>query len=371
MALIDVVKWEVSDKEFCYKFPSEDLRIGTQLVVYAAQTAFFVKGGKVCDEFSSGTYTINAENIPLLNKLINIPFGGKSPFKAEVWFVNQISKLDIKWGTPQPIQVEDPGYKIVVPVRAFGQYGIRISNPRLFLETLIGNMSNFSADKINQYFKGKVTTQLNSLISSKITQEKISILDINSQLIEMSDYCNLQLNKIFGKYGIDIIEFSIASINVPENDPSFIQLKKSKDLAAKFAIVGAGNYTTERGFDVLQTAAANEGAGGQIASLGAGFGASIGIGKAIGQIATQGVQNTTPVTPPPVPQETTYFLYYNGQQIGGQTIHNIAALLAQGHIHSDTWIWKPGLPEWVKIYQMPELASLLNQQTPPPIPSQM
>lgn len=371
MAVIDVVKWDVNDNQFCYKFPSDDLRIGTQLVVYVAQTAFFIKGGKICDEFTSGTYTITTENIPLLNKLVNIPFGRKSPFKAEVWFVNQITKLDVNWGTPQPIQLEDPVYKIVVPVRAFGQYGIRISNPRLFLETLIGNMSGYSSDKIKQYFKGKISTQINSLISSRITQEKVSVLDVNSQLIEMSDYCNRQLNKIFCKYGIDIVEFSIVSINVPESDPSFIKLKESKDEAAKFAIVGSENYKTARGFDTLQAAAANEGAGGQIASLGAGFGAGIGIGNAIGQIASQGVQNTIPVIPPPVPQELTYFLYYNGQQVGGQTVQHIATLLAQGIIHSDTWVWKPGLPAWIKLYQMPELASLLNRQSPPPVPSQL
>ncbi|MBQ0019414.1 MAG: SPFH domain-containing protein, partial [Bacteroidales bacterium] len=80
MALIDVVKCEVNDKELVYKFPSEDLRIGTQLVVYPGQTAFFVKGGKVMDQFESGTYTIKTENIPLLNKVINLPFGGNTPF---------------------------------------------------------------------------------------------------------------------------------------------------------------------------------------------------------------------------------------------------------------------------------------------------
>ena len=72
MALIDVVKWEVNKDEFCHKCPSEDLRLGTQLVVYTAQTAFFVKGGKICDEFAEpGTHTIKTENIPILNKLIN------------------------------------------------------------------------------------------------------------------------------------------------------------------------------------------------------------------------------------------------------------------------------------------------------------
>ena len=74
MPLIDVVKCEVNSKELVYKFPSQDLRIGTQLVVYTGQTAFFVKGGKITDKFDSGTYTIKAENIPLLNKLINLPF---------------------------------------------------------------------------------------------------------------------------------------------------------------------------------------------------------------------------------------------------------------------------------------------------------
>ena len=62
---------------------------------------------------------------------------GDSPFKAEVWFINQISKLDMPWGTPQPILLEDPKYKIIVPVRSNGQYGLRIKDPRLFLETLI------------------------------------------------------------------------------------------------------------------------------------------------------------------------------------------------------------------------------------------
>jgi len=179
MALIDVVKCEVNDEEFVYKFPSDDLRLGTQLVVYTAQTAFFVKGGAVHDEFQAGTHTLKSENIPLLNKLINLPFGSKSPFKAEVWFINQISKLDIKWGTPTPIQLEDPRYNVIVPVRAFGQYGIKVKDPRLFLETLIGNMTSFTAEKIEQYFKGKVLAQLSTLITQKIAKDNVSILDIS------------------------------------------------------------------------------------------------------------------------------------------------------------------------------------------------
>ena len=75
MAIIDIVKYEQQEGVIVHKFPSCDLRWGTQLVVYPGQIAFFVKGGKVCDKFTDGTYTLKTKNIPLLNKIINIPFG--------------------------------------------------------------------------------------------------------------------------------------------------------------------------------------------------------------------------------------------------------------------------------------------------------
>ena len=96
MALIDVISIEADDQELVSKFPSDNLRLGSQLVVHPAQTAFFVHGGKICDEFTAGTYTLKNEELPLLNQLINIPFCSDSPFKAEVWFINQLHKLDIK-----------------------------------------------------------------------------------------------------------------------------------------------------------------------------------------------------------------------------------------------------------------------------------
>lgn len=366
MAMFDVVKYQVDDKEFCYKFPSDDLRIGSQLVVYTAQTAFFVKGGKICDEFSAGTYTIKSENLPLLNKLVNLPFGKQSPFKAEVWFINQITKLDIKWGTPQPVYIEDPRYKVIVPIRAFGQYGFRIVNPRLFLETLIGNMTAFSAEKIEQYFKGKVLAQLTSLISGKISSDNVSVLDINAHLANMSAYCDTALNATFNKYGIEVLEFSIMSVNIPSDDPSLVKLRQAKDMAARLAIAGKDTYQMERSFDVLQQAAANEGVGGQFISMGTGLGAGIGVGTTIGQVASQMI-NTNPIAPPPIPTQTTYFVYINGQQYGGQTMANIADGVARGVITADTLIWKAGMPAWAPIGQLPEFTNIFNQQTPPPI----
>lgn len=136
---------------------------------------FFVKGGRLLDQFENGTYTLKSENLPLLDKLINLPFGNKSPFKAEVWFVNQLSILDVKWGTPTPIQLEDPKYNIIIPIRSYGQYGLRVENSRLFLETLVGNMTTFTVDKITDYFRGKVLSIFTNYISNKVVHDAISI----------------------------------------------------------------------------------------------------------------------------------------------------------------------------------------------------
>ena len=165
MAIIDVVKWESNTKELVHKFPSENLRLGTQLVVHAGQTAFFVKGGQVLDEFESGTYTIKTSNIPLLWEIVNLAFGGDTPFQAEVWFVNKLAILDTKWGTPTPIQIEDPKYGVIVPVRSFGQYGLRVKEPRTFIEQIVGNMATFSVDKIDSYFKGVMISRYASLVA--------------------------------------------------------------------------------------------------------------------------------------------------------------------------------------------------------------
>ena len=342
MALIDVITIEANDQELVSKFPSDNLRLGSQLIVHPAQTAFFVHGGKICDEFTAGTYTLKNEELPILNNLVNIPFGGDSPFKAEVWFISQLHKLDIKWGTTQPLQLEDPKYNIIVPVRAYGQYGIRVATPRTFLETLVGNLTSFSIDKVEQYFKGKIVMQLSSIIAQKIALDNVSILDINAQLLDLSAYCQQQLNQSIQRYGIELVDFTIMSVNVPEDDPSIQRLKEAKDLVARLKVTGKDVYQMERSFDVLETAAGNTGAGGQMMAMGAGLGAGVGVGSTIGNMAGQ-MLNTNSIAPPPIPLQTTYYVYVNGQQLPNQTAQTLASMLQQGTINADTLVWTNGM----------------------------
>ena len=106
MAIIDRIKFDGLAREWLiYRYPGDSFVMGTQLIVGEGQVAVFVKGGKALDFFTAGTHTLSSSNIPLLQGIINLPFGGRTPFTAEVYFINKTAKLDINWGTIDPIQV--------------------------------------------------------------------------------------------------------------------------------------------------------------------------------------------------------------------------------------------------------------------------
>ena len=281
MAIVDVLKFNSSASVFAWKYPNSELATWTQLIVNEAQEAILVKNGQIPDVFGPGRYTLSTDNIPILQGIINLPFGRKSPFSAEVWFINRAFALDIKWGTTTPIQVQDPKYGVFVPVRAFGQFGIQIEDSRRFLTKLVGTMSFFNTQTLTDYFKGLYITRVKDRISSCLVKSKISILEINSHLDEISSEICKQLQGEFAEFGVHISSFYVNDISVPENDPAVKQLKSALAKRAEMDILGY-NYQQERTFDTLNTAAGNRGAAGTIMSAGMGMGMGFGMGGAMG-----------------------------------------------------------------------------------------
>ena len=284
MAIIDVVKYQFQEGEVVHRFLSEGLRWGTRVIVYPGQLAYFAKDGQICDEFSEGTYTLDTNNIPVLNHLVNIPYGGDSPFQADVWFVNLLSKLDYKWGTETPFLIEDPKFGIIVPVRAYGQYGFRITDPRKFIQNLSGNKDCFDGHVLQSYFRGILLSHLTEVLSNKILSDRVSFLEINTHLSEISEHCHKYLTVFFAEYGVELLNFNVISINVPENDESIQELKKAKSIMARLNITGKDTYRMTRTFDVLETAAANESNGGNLLNAGIGLGAGVTIGQQLLQM---------------------------------------------------------------------------------------
>ena len=301
MAIIDVIKFNGIIKRdwLVYRYPGDNFVFGTQLIVGEGQIAVFVKGGKALDYFSPGTYTLNTQNIPILQSLINIPFGGRTPFTAEVIFINNTAKLDVLWGTTDPISLIDPKYAVRLRVRAFGQFGIKITDYRVFLTELIGALGDSQIvkyDLVIKYFKGVIVTKIKTILSDIIINQKISVLEITPRLEEISMVSKDRLSIEFERFGIEVVNFYISSVNFPDED--FAVVNKILGEKAAFDIIGDNRYNVKRSFDVMETAAGNEG-GGNLATAGIGLGLGAAAGIAVGNnFATSAgsVVNTPAIT---------------------------------------------------------------------------
>ncbi len=280
MAVVEVVKYNGTPDVFAWKYPSEELGTWTQLIVNESQEAILFKDGKALDVFQSGRYTLETANIPLLNGIINLPFGGRSPFTAEIWYINKVISLDIKWGTASPIQLQDPKYSVFVPVRAFGQFGISIENSKQFLVKLVGTLSQFDKTNIVKYFRGLYLTKAKDTISSYLINKQISILEVNAYLEEISQYIREKMEPVLAEYGIKLINFYVNDISVPEDDNAVIKLKDALAKKAEMNIIGY-NYQQERSFDTLEKAAENTGSSGDFIGAGLGLGMGVAMGGSV------------------------------------------------------------------------------------------
>lgn len=294
LALIDVVKFNglASRDWIIYKHYAEDLSTASQLIVGEGQVAAFIKGGQLCDLFGPGTYTLSTNNIPILSKLINLPFGGKTPFSAEVYYVNAATKLDINWGTSDPIQLIDPKYQIRLRIRAFGQIGLKISDFAVFIKELIGSMGPSEVvnyDSVIDYFKGIIVTKVKSCIAQIIIEERISALEISAKLNDISEKLNELMAPDFAQFGLKLVNFYIKSVNFPDED--FEKINNILADKAAFDIMGDSRYSTKRSFDVYEGAANNQnGVAGAFAAGGLGLG--IGAGVGMNGAAMQGVMSS-------------------------------------------------------------------------------
>jgi len=281
-----------------YKHPSEELVFGSQLIVSQSQEAIFFKEGSALDVFGPGTHTLSTANLPLLHKLISLPLGGKTPFSAEIYFINKVRKLDFHWGTIDPIQLVDPKFQLLLRVRAFGTFGISISNSRSFVTQIVGALKGAQVtdhQNVVKYIKGLVVSKTKDALANAIIRNQTSLLEISTQLTFLSDACRDLVLPEFDRYGLELVNFYIESINAPDEDLE--QLKTALGNRAEFNILGDERYTRMRTLDVLEESAKQSGDG-TVSSglgLGIGLGAGIGLGNVMSNLASQLDSKTPPV----------------------------------------------------------------------------
>lgn len=293
MAIIDRIKFDGRTNGphwLVYKCPSEQFVLGSQLIVSQGQEALFLKGGEPLDLFGPGTHTLSTGNLPLLNRLVNLPFGGKTPFTAEIYYINKTVKLDLHWGTSTAIPLEDPKYGLILNVGARGQYGITINNSRLFLARIIGAVPNGTIGDytvILKYFNGLINTKIKSVTSEYMIKKQISFLEISSYLSELSESFQNAINDEFERFGVEVVNFFCEAIAPRPED--YEKLRQYKEELA----LGEGFYQKRRSLDILEKLAKNPSTGG-IANAGIGLGMGLGAAGQFGNVFSGIGQNMNP-----------------------------------------------------------------------------
>jgi len=368
---IDVIQYNGEADEIVWKFPYNNISMGAQLIVNQSQEAVFLSGGAIADIFGPGTKTLSANNIPILQKLINLPFGGKTPFVAEVWYVSKTIRRNLTFGTSSPIPLRDPLYQITIPVRSHGKFGVQIEDSSSFLTQMVGTSHLTTTEDIIDQFVAVVVRQLKDCIGKYIIQKKISIVELGANLNEISNYVKNAISEEFAQYGLRITNFDVEDISFDENNPNVKKILDSESERAKRLMEGY-SYQQERQLDVMESAAQNEGGAGQMMGAGMGLGMGLGVGSAFGQQMgnISGVMNPqatqAPPVPPPPPVEIAFYVMINNVQQGPYDMQTLRQLIQNGQLTRDSYVWKAGMSQWIKANSCTEFQPLFSAVPPPP-----
>ncbi len=293
MAILDVIKHEGPNDVLVWKWPGENITSLSQVIVNQTQEALFYKNGQALDLLGPGRHTLSTANIPMMKTIIGAAFGGQSPFAAEIYFIDKAVLLDVKWGTPRPVPILDPLLNVFLPVRANGQFGFKVCDSRSLVTQLVGTVPTLAKEDVVNYFRGVILTKTKDLIASKLINDRLSILTVTAHLTEISKSIQENLQEDFKAFGLEIVNFFVNSIDVPDDDPEVQHVKAAMANKAEYRIMGEDAYRTKRTFDVLEEAAKNN-SGGNLMSTGMGFGMGMGAGQGFANLAGGLIGAVTP-----------------------------------------------------------------------------
>src|SRR6185436_18770581 len=245
---------------------SADIKLGAQLVVQESQSAVFFRDGKALDTFGPGRHTLTTMNVPLLTKLLSIPFGGKSPVQASVLFVSRQTFQDLKWGTKEPIAFRDTELRMV-RLRAFGKYSLRVVDPQLFVGSVVGTRGIVSTEAIGSFLRDIIVARLNDMLGENLK----TVFDLPAYYDELAAGVKARVADDFAKQGLELVDMIISAITPPE------EVQKMIDERSSMGAIGDMNaYMQFKAAQSMQDAAKQPGGA---AGQGMGFGLGMGYGQ--------------------------------------------------------------------------------------------
>lgn len=214
LIFLEFLEWfDESGRELVHRLPeqgSADIKYGAQLTVRESQAAVFFYNGKAVGAFGPGRHTLKTANIPLLTKIASLPWAFKSPLRAEVYFTNLKTFFNLKWGTRDPVAFKDSELGLV-RLRAFGIFNLKIVQPVLFINRLVGTQGIYTTEEISQYLNRVVVSRFNDYIGEKIS----TIFDLPARYDELAKGLSKRIQEDFSKFGLAMTQLYINAITPP------------------------------------------------------------------------------------------------------------------------------------------------------------
>jgi len=211
---LEVIEWfDQTGQELVHRFPPEgsgEIKFGAQMTVRESQAAVVFYQGHAGDAFGPGRHTLKTANLPVISKILFLPWGTTSPLRAEVYFVNMKVFPDLKWGTRDPVAFKDNELGLV-RLRAFGVFNIQVVQPVLFINSLVGTMGKYTTAEIEDYLKSVIVSRFNDHLGENLD----SILNLPGRYDELSDGLQRRLQEDFQQFGLDLENLYITSITPP------------------------------------------------------------------------------------------------------------------------------------------------------------
>ena len=241
---------------------SGEIKYGAQLTVRENQTAVFYYKGKALEAFGPGRHTLKTANIPILTKIASLPWGMSSPLRAEVYFVNMKVFTNLKWGTRDPVAFKDAELGLV-RLRAYGVFNLRVVQPVLMINRLVGTQGVYTTAAIEEYLNQVIISRFNDYMGENLD----SLLSLPSRYENFSEGMKKRMQEDFSHFGLALTHLYINAITPPP------EVQKAIDERSRMGAINDMHKLMQ-----MKTAMAVEKAaegGGDMA--GAGMGAGIGL----------------------------------------------------------------------------------------------
>ncbi len=370
--LVDIIEWmDDSRTTLAWRFPryQNEIKNGARLIVREGQMAAFVYGGKLADTFQPGNYELKSENLPILSTLQGWKYGFNSPFRSEVYFINTRPVTSLRWGTPTPVTVRDPDFKLV-QVRANGMCVVRIKDVEIFLREVIGTDSAVEADEIAELLRQVISLAFSDMVLAT----GLGVIDLQGRQVELSSKLREFVSeRIDDEYGLEVPEITM-NISLPDEITQAITRGVARGVEESGYLDNVGSMDRlqqAKAAEAMVVAAGNPGgsAMGDMMQMGMGVAMAGQMAQTMGNVMApkSSAAPAAPAAPPPLPSQGQMFHVDAGGQPGGP--FNLAQMqsgVQGGQVLPTTLVWSTGMAGWSEAQTVPALQPFFA--APPPLP---